>query len=94
MSCCDRAVLGYIATSQGGIDGDMIFELLANCLVYRFGNRCRLPTTLQWLIDHGSCYTSRKTIRFARALGFEVGLTDPYRSKSNGMAEAVVKTFK
>ena len=94
MDCCDREVMGYTATAQGGIDSEMICDLIANCVAYRFGDDCKLPSTIQWLTDNGPCYTARKTVSFARSLGFEVCTTRPYSPESNGMAEAFVKTFK
>lgn len=94
MDCCDREIIGYIATSIGGIDSDMICDLIANCFIYRFGNCDKLPAPIQWLTDNGPCYTARKTVNFARNLGFEVCTTRPYSPESNGMAEAFVKTFK
>ena len=94
LDCCDREAMGYIATSQGGIDSEMICDLIANCVTYRFGDSFKLPNNIQWLTDNGPCYTARKTVNFARNLGFEVCTTRPYSPESNGLAEAFVKTFK
>lgn len=94
LDCCDREILGYTATSQGGIDSEMICDLIANSVAYRFGDRYKLPNAIQWLTDNGPCYIARKTVNFARELGFEVCTTRPYSPESNGMAEAFVKTFK
>ena len=94
LDCCDREVMGYTATSVGGIDSEMVCDLIANCVVYRFGDSCKLPNTIQWLTDNGPCYTARRTVNFARQLGFDVCTTRPYSPESNGMAEAFVKTFK
>jgi transposase InsO family protein len=94
LDCCDREIMGYTATVIGGVDGEMICDLIANCVAYRFGDSCKLPNSIQWLTDNGPCYTARKTVNFARQMGFEVCTTRPYSPESNGMAEAFVKTFK
>lgn len=36
MDCCDREIVGYVATT-GGITGDMVRDLTASCMEYRFG---------------------------------------------------------
>jgi transposase InsO family protein len=60
----------------------------------RFGSVNRLPHSVEWLSDNGSCYTARETITFAQDMGF-ISCFTPVRSpESNGMAEAFVKTFK
>lgn len=94
LDCCDREIIGYTATATGGIDSEMICDLIANCVAYRFSASCKLPNSIQWLTDNGSCYTAHKTVNFARSLGFEVCTTRPYSPESNGMAEAFVKTMK
>ncbi len=93
MDTCDREVLRYIALTKG-IDGEMIRDLMAESVLYRFGNVHKLPKAIQWLSDNGSCYTARETVRFGRELGFDICTTPPYSPESNGMAEAMVKTFK
>ncbi len=93
MDTCDREVLRYIASTKG-IDGEMIRDLMAESVLYRFGDVHKLPKAIQWLSDNGSCYTARETVRFGRELGFNICTTPPYSPESNGMAEAMVKTFK
>jgi len=93
MDTCDREVLRYIASTKG-IDGEMIRDLMAESVLYRFGYVHKLPKAIQWLSDNGSCYTARETVRFGRELGFNICTTPPYSPESNGMAEAMVKTFK
>ena len=93
MDTCDREVLRYIASTKG-IDGEMIRDLMAESVLYRFGDVHKLPKAIQWLSDNGSCYTARETVRFGRELGFDICTTPPYSPESNGMAEAMVKTFK
>ena len=36
---------------------------------HRFGRVNRLPRTIEWLTDNGSCYLARETRRFAREIG-------------------------
>jgi transposase InsO family protein len=93
MDTCDREIIGYIASTIG-IDGAAIRDLILESVEYRFGPIQKLPHTIQWLSDNGSCYTARDTIKFARELGFDVRTTPAYSPESNGMAEAFVKTFK
>ena len=38
---------------------------------HRFGHVNRLPTTIEWLTDNGSCYLAGETRRFARHIGLE-----------------------
>jgi transposase InsO family protein len=54
----------------------------------------RLPDTIEWLPDNGSCYTAADTRRFARNIGFRPLRTPIESPQSNGMAEAFVRTFK
>ncbi len=93
LDTCDREIVGYIASTVG-IDGSQIRDLMTESVEYRFGKINKLPETIQWLSDNGSCYVSRETVSFARALGFDVCTTPTYSPESNGMAEAFVKTFK
>ena len=93
MDTCDREILGYIASTIG-IDGEAIRDLMTECVEYRFGKIDKLPCQIQWLTDNGPCYVSHETVKFARALGFDVCTTPSYSPESNGMAEAFVKTFK
>jgi transposase InsO family protein len=92
IDACDREALRFIASTIG-INSDMICDLMLEAVEYRF-KRSKLPHKLQWLTDNGSYYTSKKTVAFARELGFEVCTTPAYSPQSNGMAEAFVKTFK
>ena len=92
MDTCDREIIGYIVSTIG-IDGAAIRDLILESVEYRFGAIQKLPHTIQWLSDNGSCYTARDTIKFARELGFDVRTTAAYSPESNGMAEAFVKTF-
>ena len=93
MDCCDREIMSYVATT-GGISGDMIRNLMAESIEYRFGLIHRLPHRIQWLSDNGPAYVARETRNFAHMIGLEVCTTPFYSPESNGMAESFVKTFK
>ena len=92
MDCCDREVMSWIATT-GGIEGAMVRDLMVEAVEGRFGQT--LPNTpIEWLSDNGSPYVARDTRAFAYEIGL-VPVTTAIRSpQSNGMAEALVKTFK
>ena len=93
MDCADREVLSFIATT-GGINRDIIKDLMTEAIEYRFGRVDCLPHPIQWLSDNAPAYTAHKTLEFAQEVGFELYTTPYYSPESNGMAEAFVKTFK
>lgn len=93
MDCCDREIMGHIATT-GGVTGHMVRDLIASSMEYRFGKADSLPHPIEWLSDNGSAYTANETISFARLMGFRPCTTPYYSPESNGMAESFVKTFK
>ena len=85
--------MGHVATTEG-VKGEDVRDLMVAAVEQRFGPINRLPATIEWLTDNGSCYVAGKTRRFAREIGFEP-LTTPVESpQSNGMAEAFVRTIK
>ena len=93
LDCCDREAIGHVATTEG-IKGEDVCDLMVTAVEHRFGKVNRLPQTIEWLTDNGSCFIAGPTRRFARAIGLEP-LTTPIQSpQSNGMAEAFVRTFK
>jgi transposase InsO family protein len=92
IDCRDREVIGHVASSNG-VSGQMIRDLMLECVEKRFG----APRTLhriEWLSDNGSCFTARETVDFAAELGLESRFAPVRSPESNGMAEAFVKTFK
>ena len=93
MECCDREILGHVATT-GGATSEMVQDLMLGAAERRFGSGGRPPGPLEWLTDNGSCYTARETRRFARTLGLKPVTTPIESPQSNGMAEAMVKTLK
>lgn len=93
LDCCDREAIGHVATTAG-VKGEDVRDLMVTVVEERFGRINRLPATIEWLTDNGSCYTAAETRAFARDIGLEP-LTTPVESpQSNGMAEAFVRTFK
>lgn len=93
LDTCDREVMSYVASTIG-IDGAAIRDLMVDCLEARFGKIKKLPYKVQWLSDNGPQYTSHDTVHFGRSIGLDVRTTPSYSPESNGMAEALVKTFK
>ena len=93
MDTCDREAMRYVASTKG-IDGGMIRDLMAETILYRFNTTGKVPHSVQWLSNNGSCYTAKETVKFGRSMGLDIRTTPPYSPESNGMAEAFVKTFK
>lgn len=93
MDCSDREIMSYVATTKG-ITAEMVKDLVAESIEYRFGMVDRVPHRIEWLTDNGSAYTAHKTVRFIRMMGLEVCTTPYYSPESNGMAESFIKTFK
>lgn len=60
----------------------------------RFENDDRLPQSVEWLSDNGSCYTCAETIAFARRLGLISCFTRVRSPEFNGTAEPLVRAFK
>ena len=93
LDCHAREAISRVASNKD-VDGQMIRDLMTECMEIRFPFHHHLPYKLQWLSDNGPAYVARQTINFGRSLGFEMCTTAPYSPESNGMAEAFVKTFK
>jgi len=93
LDCCDREAMSFLATTRG-ITGEDVRDLMVAAVEHRFGRVNRLPVTIEWLSDNGSCYVAGETCRFARDLGFEPRTTPIESPQSNGMAEAFVRTIK
>lgn len=93
LDCCDREAMSFLATT-GGIRGEDVRDLMVTAVEYRFGRISRLPVTIEWLSDNGSCYIAGDTRSFARDIGLEPRTTPIESPQSNGMAEAFVRTIK
>jgi hypothetical protein len=59
--------MAWVGTSGGGISGEMIRDMMLDCVERRF-NALRAPPPVQWLADNGSAYTAGETTGFAVAL--------------------------
>jgi transposase InsO family protein len=93
LDCCDREMISFVATT-GGISSAMVCDLMIQSVEHRFGGVERVPHSIEWLSDNGSCYTAKKTRDFAGQLGLVCCTTPVSSPESNGMAEAFIKTFK
>jgi putative transposase len=93
LDCCDRELISFVATT-GGISSAMICDLMIQSIEHRFGSVERVPHSIEWLSDNGSCYTAKQTRDFAGQLGLFCCTTPVSSPESNGMAEAFIKTFK
>jgi transposase InsO family protein len=89
----DREIISWVATTGGGISGEMVRDMMLDCVERRFG-AIRAPHPVQWLADNGSPYTAGETIDFAMALGLVACFTPVRSPESNGVCEAFVKTLK
>jgi putative transposase len=54
----------------------------------------REPQQVEWLADNGRCFTACETLAFAHAVGLVPCFTPVRGPESNGIAEAIVQTFK
>ncbi len=93
LDCCDREVMGFVATT-GGLSGGDVRDLMAASVKHRFGRIDKRPHAIEWLTDNGSCYTAQDTCRFARDIALVPRTTPVESPQSNGMAEAFVRTLK
>jgi putative transposase len=93
LDCCDREAMSFLATTSG-VSGEDVRDLMLAAVEHRFGPINRLPVTIEWLSDNGSCYVADETRRFARDIGLEPRTTPIESPQSNGMAEAFVRTIK
>jgi transposase InsO family protein len=89
----DREVMSWIATAGAGISGEMVRDMMLDCVERRFGG-LRAPSPVQWLADNGSPYTAGATVDFATALNLVACFTPVRSPESNGVCEAFVKTVR
>ncbi len=57
--------MSFLATT-GGISGHDVRDLMVAAVEHRFGRFNRLPVTIEWLSDNGSCYIAGDTRAAAR----------------------------
>ena len=84
LDCCDREAVSFLATT-GGVSGDDVRDLMVAAVEHRFGRVNRLPVTIEWLSDNGSCYIAGDTRSFARDIGLEPRTTPIESPQSNGI---------
>jgi transposase InsO family protein len=89
----DREIIAWVVTFGGGISGEMIRDLMLECVERRF-DAIRAPRPIQWLADNGSAFTATETTDFAVALNLVPCFTPIRSPESNGVCEAFVKTLK
>lgn len=92
LDCCDREVIHFLASGDD-IRSEGIQQLMIGSVEKRFGG-LKTPRVIEWLTDRGSIYKSKETQSVARQLGLKPCFTAAYSPASNGMAEALVGTFK
>jgi putative transposase len=85
--------MSFLATTSG-VRGEDVRDLMVAAVEHRFGRVNRLPLTIEWLSDNGSCYVAGDTRSFARDIGLEPRTTPIESPQSNGMAEVFVRTNK
>jgi putative transposase len=85
--------MSFVGTTAG-VSGDDVRDLMVAAVEHRFGQVNRLPRPIEWLSDNGSCYVARDTRGFARDIGLLPRTTPLESPRSNGMAEAFVRTFR
>ena len=92
LDTCGREVMAFSSTTDG-YSADITQSVMLACVEKRFGN-VKTLRPVEWLSDNDSCYTASETIAFAAALGIVSKFTPARSPQRNGMAEALVKTFK
>jgi transposase InsO family protein len=60
--------MSFLATTSG-VSGEDVRDLMLAAVEHRFGLVNRLPVTIEWLSDNGSCYVAGETRSFARDIG-------------------------
>ena len=71
LDCHAREAISRVASNKD-VDGQMIRDLMTECMEIRFPLHNYIPHKLQWLSDNGPAYVARQTISFGRSLGFEM----------------------
>ena len=83
LDCCDREAMSFLATTSG-VSGEDVRDLMLAAVEHRFGPVNRLPVTIEWLSDNGSCYLAGKTRSF---LATSASNREPRRSKAHRAME-------
>ena len=78
--CCDREAMSFLATASG-VSGADARDLMLAAVEHRFGNVNRLPITIEWLSNNGSCYLAGET---RASLATSASIREPSQSRWNG----------
>ncbi|MGK7871295.1 DDE-type integrase/transposase/recombinase [Falsiroseomonas sp. E2-1-a20] len=89
----DREIIAWVATAGGGISGEMIRDMMLDCVERRF-DAIRAPQPVQWLADNGSAYTAAETTDFAAALNLVPCFTPVRSPESTDEFEQPLSTFR
>ncbi len=93
IDCHDRELLAWTASPRS-LTGADIRTLMDKALWRRFGEATvTAPHAIQWLSDNAPQYTATASVLYAHELGLVPITTPAYSPQSNGLAEALVKTF-
>ena len=85
--------MSFLATTSG-IRGEDVRDLMVAAVEHRFGPVNRLPITIEWLSDNGSCYIAGDTHSYAcaRHQWYSNKVKPPSRAhKAMALAEALVR---
>lgn len=92
LDCCDREIISFIAKKEPILSED-IQQMMIEAVDKRFEGG-RAPRQIGFLSDRGSIYRALQKVAMARSLNLKSCFTAAYSPESNGMAEALVKTYK
>ena len=92
LDCCDREVIAFVVKKEPILAAD-IQEMMLEAVEKRFSDTMA-SRQIEFLSDRGSIYRAMTTVEMGRRLNLKSCFTAAYSPESNGMAEAVVGTYK
>ena len=92
LDCCDREIIAFIVKKEPILACD-IQQMMLEAVEKRF-SKTMAPRQIEFLSDRGSIYRAMTTVEMGRRLNLKSCFTAAYSPESNGMAEAVVGTYK
>jgi putative transposase len=93
IDACDREVMARVAATGAGIGGEMARGMMLGCAERGF-DALRAPQPVRWPADSGSACTAAEAVDFATAPNLVPCFTPVRSPGSNGVCEALVKTFR
>jgi putative transposase len=54
LDCCNREIMSWVAATKG-IDAGLVGDLMTQVVENQFESNGKLPKTIEWLTDNGSC---------------------------------------